>query len=511
MRALLDTNIVIHRENKTVSNYSIGHLFRWLDKLKYTKLIHPHTISEISKYKDNETQKSMSVKLDAYEVIKTIKEPSKEFLAIISGNDKTENDKIDNYLLFEAYLGRVDLLITEDKKMRSKAEKLDIADKVISINQFICIATSMHPKLIDYKMLSVEKAYFGNVNLEAPFFDSFKRDYKEFGRWFIQKCDEEVYICKDENQLLGFLYLKVEDESELYSNIIPPFAKGKRLKVGTFKVESTGFRLGERFIKIIFDNALNYGVDEIYVTLFEEREELKALANLLERWGFYKHGIKRTDNGDESVLVKRMNVYSPSVSSKRNYPNIIYDKQKFILPILDIFHTTLLPDSKLNNENEINFLGKIPHRYALQKVYVSWAPERNINSGDLIIFYRMGPDGSTKKYTSVITTIGIVDEIVYNFSSKEEFLGHCQNRSVFSDDQLNSFWIKHRNSLMLLKFIYVKSLTKRLTLEYLWQEGIITPPNGPRPFMRLSNEKFNKILIDSQTEVKFCEDITNWK
>ena len=30
MRALLDTNIIIHRENKRVSNYSIGHLFRWL-------------------------------------------------------------------------------------------------------------------------------------------------------------------------------------------------------------------------------------------------------------------------------------------------------------------------------------------------------------------------------------------------------------------------------------------------------------------------------------------------
>lgn len=47
MRALLDTNIIIHRENKRVSNYSIGHLFRWLDKLKYDKVIHPYSISEI--------------------------------------------------------------------------------------------------------------------------------------------------------------------------------------------------------------------------------------------------------------------------------------------------------------------------------------------------------------------------------------------------------------------------------------------------------------------------------
>lgn len=50
MRILLDTNVVIHRENKRVSNYSIGHLFRWIDKLKYDKVIHPYTISEIQKY-----------------------------------------------------------------------------------------------------------------------------------------------------------------------------------------------------------------------------------------------------------------------------------------------------------------------------------------------------------------------------------------------------------------------------------------------------------------------------
>ena len=63
MRILLDTNIVIHRENKRVSNYSIGHLFRWIDRLKHEKVIHPYTISEIQKYRDPETQEAISVKM----------------------------------------------------------------------------------------------------------------------------------------------------------------------------------------------------------------------------------------------------------------------------------------------------------------------------------------------------------------------------------------------------------------------------------------------------------------
>lgn len=103
MRALLDTNIIIHRENKRVSNYSIGHLFRWLDKLKYDKVIHPYSISEIKKYRDPETQEAISVKLESYEVIKTIKEPDDSFLELIGIPEKSQNDMIDDCLLFEVY------------------------------------------------------------------------------------------------------------------------------------------------------------------------------------------------------------------------------------------------------------------------------------------------------------------------------------------------------------------------------------------------------------------------
>lgn len=51
-------------------------------------------------------------------------------------------------------------------------------------------------------------------------------------------------------------------------------------------MEASGFRLGERFIKIIFDNAIARNLDEIYVTLFKDRDELKRLYDLLIRWGF---------------------------------------------------------------------------------------------------------------------------------------------------------------------------------------------------------------------------------
>ena len=71
MRVLLDTNIVIHRETSNVLKSDIGILFRWLDKLKYTKCIHPLTVQEVSRYKDDKVVNSMMIKLDSYHVLKT--------------------------------------------------------------------------------------------------------------------------------------------------------------------------------------------------------------------------------------------------------------------------------------------------------------------------------------------------------------------------------------------------------------------------------------------------------
>ena len=440
-------------------------------------------------------------KLDAYTTMKSIAIQTDAFAALLKDTPKTDNDRIDNQLLCEVYCGRTDILITEDRRMRNKAEKLGIAEKVFTINAFIGKASSENPELIDYKVLAVKKEFFGNVDLTNSFFDTFRNAYNGFDSWFASKCDEEAYICRsDTNDILGFLYLKTEDETENYSDITPRFLPKKRLKVGTFKVEASGFRLGERFIKIIFDNAIERHLDEIYVTMFTDRPELRLLYDLLIRWGFVEYGTKTKDGKEEAVLIKKLGSFDPTRSVVTNFPNLNRNVSKMILPIASQFHTSLFPDSKLNTEKGIDLLSNIPHRYALQKVYISWAPENNINPGDLLLFYRMG-ESSPKKYSSVITTIGVVEQVASGFSNEEEFLNCCQNRSVFSYSDLKRFWSNHRYNLKVIRFIYVKSLSTRKNLDYLWQNNIVQFPNGPRPFTRISDEQFETILRDSNTSV----------
>src|SRR5437868_15549260 len=108
-------------------------------------------------------------------------------------------------------------------------------------------------KLVDYKVLALKKTNFNQVDINDKFFDSFREDYQEFNNWFNKKSTEIAYVCYDNKVLTALLYIKIEDNSENYTQVEPPFSKKKRLKIGTLKVTNNGFKIGERFLKIIFD------------------------------------------------------------------------------------------------------------------------------------------------------------------------------------------------------------------------------------------------------------------
>lgn len=502
MRALLDTNIIIHRENNKITNKSIGELYYWIDKLNIEKVVHPFTVKEIEKFAVEDVRNLYSIKLKSYVILKSTLNLDESFKNAISHLNSKANDDVDNALLYEVYAGRVDILITEDRKIFEKAKCLNIDKSVYSIEKFLAKCIEENPELTNYKMLSVQKIRFSEIDLSDPFFDTLKNDYAGFEKWFLRKSDEEAYVCSSEGSVYGFLYIKVEGENELYSDINPIFQPKKRLKIGTFKVESTGFRLGERFIKIIFDNALQYDVDEIYVTLFRDRNELELLKDFLESWGFNIYGIKQSGGKEETVLVKKMKEYDENKDIKKNFPNLNFSVKKFIHPIFPKYYTDLLPDSILNTENKEEFISNKAHRYSLEKIYVQWMPTNNAQAGDIILFYRTGEYGSHKRYTSTITTVGVIEEIKDNFASIEEYLNYCENRSVFTREELISFWNNHRRYLKVLKFIYIKSLKKRPILDHLYDLGIVSKDSGPRSFTLISDEQFDKLLKISETSIK---------
>lgn len=488
---LLDTNIFIKRESSNNVSFEINNLFKWFDKKQVRKYIHNSTVEELKTYKDEKVRDAILTKVNSYDILPSFNlEGDDYFDYVISQYAQDANSRIDNILLLEVYNGNVGILLTDDGALLKKAKDLYIRDKVVNSTELLEHFEKAYPKNIEYKMLAVQLKRFDEVNINSSFFDSLREDYggNDFDDWFKRKGNEKAYVFEDnENQLKGFLYLKKEDESENYSDIEPILTPKIRLKVGTFKIERTGFRLGERFLKIIFDNAVKWEVDEVYVTLFEnKREEVIALKNLMEQWGFIKHGYKKS-NG-ELVLVKDMTRYKAYETPKFNYPILKADKHYYFLPIYAKYHTDLFPDNILKNEEMHLYEDNLAHRYAIEKIYLTGAYDIRAKAGDVILIYRMS-DGWYKNYSSVVTGMTIVQEVVKT-KNVEECISICKDKSIFKEEDIRAVYSKYPTVLKVLDY---KPFTHKVTLDELRNCGIVDKYSGPRPFTFITKEQFNTI------------------
>ncbi|MES2778663.1 MAG: hypothetical protein V4651_02085, partial [Bacteroidota bacterium] len=274
---------------------------------------------------------------------------------------------------------------------------------------------------------------------------------------------------------------------------------------GSYKIEvyHNGFKIGERFLKIIFDNAFKQKVSEIYVTIFDKRPEQERLISLLEEWGFKYHGVKSTKNGDERVYIKDFNRKTPVNIEypKLTYPFISKESDVYIVPIHQVYHTELLPDSYLRTESPKDYVENEPHRNALSKVYISRSIERNLKCGDRIIFYRTGDFGNAI-HTGVATTVGIVESVITDIKDEATFLSLCRKRSVFSDEELKKHWNHNPNNRpahlirrpFIVNFLYAFSYPKRPNLKWLNENGVIPDiHNMPRGFRKISKQDFINI------------------
>lgn len=510
LKILLDTNIIIHRETEKVINPEIGKLFNWLDKIKSQKYIHRITKLEINKLKNKHKKTIFNIKLDAYNELITIDKLEPEVESLSKKYDKNENDKNDTLLLNEVFRGTVDILITEDKKIHQKAKELNISERIFTIESFLEFVNKEFPLLTDYKVLSVEKSYFGKIDLNDTFFDSFKEDYPEFENWFKKKSNEPVYISMADGKVCAFLYLKIEEKDENYNDIEPIFSqKEKRLKIGTFKVALNGYRLGERFFKIVFDNAIKQKVNEIYVTIFDKRDEQKRLINLLEEWGFNKWGFKKSTG--ELVYVRDFTPKFDINYPRKTYPFISHNANNkiFIVPIKPNYHTELLPDSILRTESPDNFKEDKPHRNAISKTYISRSLNRDIKKGDILLFYRTAEKDKSAYYSALITTIGLVEEKIDNIKNEIEFIQKARKRSIFSDEELKKWWNKNQNNRpFLINFLHIYSLTpkqrSKLIRKKLLDINILTgEENELRGLKEISKENFETIIKEAEINESF--------
>lgn len=451
-----------------------------LDRLGISKHVHPESLREIRGYHDKTVVDAVLVRAESYHTSRTTAPLLPQLHArFTTGNDNT---KVDIILLNELASGRVDLLITEDNGLRRAAHEVGVSG-VVSIAEFLALADAVEPQLPEYRIPTIEKKLIGQLDFGDPFFDSLRSTYPGFDRWLHRKADEPAYILRTELGLGAFLYLKFEDQDEDYHDISPPLSSARRLKIGTFKVSYNGFRVGERLLHIAFDAAIVANVDELYITIHKGGDEHDRLFRLLEHWGFKQHGIKKSQAGEELVLTRSIFANDDFKTIFSQYPRIRRSAGHFLVPIYPAYHTDLFPESILRTESPADYVELLPYRNGIAKSYISRSIDRSARPGDSLLFYRT-QDHGPGWYTSVVTTLAVVEKLVLDIHSFDDFAAACRRRSIFSDDELRLHWdYNPRNRPFVVHLLHIQSFARRPNRRTLVDAGLIpeAPPRGLTP------------------------------
>jgi len=334
---------------------------------------------------------------------------------------------------------------------------------------------------------NLEYERFEDINLQDDFFNSLKEDYCDFEQWFNRKRNNKAFVHYEGNKIDGFLFFKLEDDN--VTDVEPPIYAKKIVKIGTFKINPHGTRLGERFIKKALDFAISENADLCYLTIFEKHE---ALIKLLTKYGFMYSGIKKTSDGEELVLVKNLKTVSGNIVY--DYPLInTNERRKFLISIYPQYHSAMFPDSILKNEDS-NIISDVTYTNSIHKIYVCRMNDiRSLRKGDILVIYRTKSEGRSAEYSSVATSICIVEKVrnQNEFTDFEEFYNYASRYSIFDKEDLEHWYSK--GGCYIIKMLYNAALKKRPTRKTLI-EKVGLDRDIYWGFTELTDEQFERII-----------------
>lgn len=450
MKILLGTDIILDYLLKADYIDGIHLLITWMNKIKAEKIVDISSIAILTNF----APISKFDKLHTFIPLKKVPPLTSKIYSLKSKIDKllyverkSANTALAHLNLLDT--NNVDYLITENEQTHLMSREIGLDSYVYTIESFIEKCSIEYRYLDETKGAIVQICKFGSLSIKDSFFADFKREYNPyFMDWFKKKANDDVFISIDKKgRLKALLKLKIEDETEDYSDIYPIFQPLKRLKISSLKVNYNGQKLGERFMRIIFQTALNNQVEEIYITIFNNNKSRKRLINMITTWGFEKYGEKESAKSyNELVYVKRMK-YTFKNDIMKNFPMHHIPNQAFIIPLNKTYVYQLLPQDTLFEDK----LDIMPSKRAIKKIVILNGSKTEISSGDCLLFYQ----NSLEKNEQKLLAVGIVEYIYNNFKTYQEFYNRCRKRSILSNEELTNYWIKANRRPVVIEFLYI--------------------------------------------------------
>ncbi len=501
---MLDTNILIYREDDRIISNDIQKLQRLLGELGSTILVHPLSIEDIKKDSNEGRRDKILSKIAAYPLLEAYPDPKRDakYLDLFK-TEPGSNDDIDKIILYSIYKNAIDFLITEDRRLHRKAMKLGCEDRVLLVDDAIRIFEKLVQKeeIVSPPALISDHAY--NLDLSDTIFDSLKEDYPRFMEWFEEKCCRTGRKCwvhyREGNKIGALLIYKIEDEA-IPSE--PPLTKKKRFKICTLKVTYVGKKIGELLIKLSIDYCIKNEISKIYLTHFLEDED-DELVELISECGFINKAKLRNDDGRIEDLFEKdlipprdlLTSLTPLEVSKKHFPNFCDGRRvnKFIVPIYPIFQDRLFTDFPERQPSQEETSGEfIVEGNAITKAYLCHSPIRKIGPGDILIFYRTLP-------FQAITSIGIVESIYPGMEDSNQILKIVARRTVYSKKEIEDMG----KPLLIILFRHHFHFRRYLALDSLKEAGIIT--SAPQSISQISHE--NYMRLKDQVGIDGCYTI----
>jgi rRNA-processing protein FCF1 len=498
MRVLLDTNIFIYREDDKVVSRNLLTLLRTLSKIKVEILIHPSSIDDLKRDKNVERLEIILSKVRSYCSLESPPDPTRDpdyFDRVNWKEQDDENEIIDNTILYAVYKDAVDFLITEDRGIHKKAKNLGIDDRVLLIDDALEIFERSVPitKITSPPPLKEDFVY--NLNINDPIFTSLKKNYPLFENWF-KKISREGRKCwayyREDDSIGALLIYKIEDEP-IASN--PPLLKKRRLKLSTFIVTHVGHKIGELFIKLSIDFAVQNEISEIYLTHFTEPDD--KLVQLITEYGFYK---VRVNEIGEDIFVKELvtpegfEYKHPIVVAKRFYPSF-YDGirvKKFVIPIQPKYHDRLFTDFSGRQTTITEHTGVfIVEGNTIKKAYLTHSRIKKMRTGDIILFYR-------SQDQSEITSLGIIESVYTRIQNPNKIIRLVGKRSVYTKEEIEEFANKPTTVILFLHHFHLKN---PLHLDELKEMGVLA--GAPQTAVEIDNNSYNKIKTRGGIDERF--------
>lgn len=465
MRLLIDTNVLIALEPVTLGDREQGlvnaaELNRLASAQGHQLCVHPETAADLARDRDATRAEIRSELLGKYVALNS-PPPITAHLENVVGRVAIGSHDWADHALLAAVLGdAVDFLVTEDRGIHAKARRLELENRVLTINEAVSTLRDLYDTTPETPPL-VRAIECHQLDSSDPIWSSFREEYDKFDVWFAgcKRKGRPAWVVEVGNRYAGIAIVKTDQDPTEYG------LAGKSMKLCSLKVcdDFNGNRYGELLLRAVFDYAFENSFENIVVTVFPNHW---LLIGLLEAFGFNEHS---TNSVGEQVRLKRL---APSQAETDELDGLefhiqfgpqaakLVSGQTFIVPIMPRYHRQLFPELEMAALD-----GCRPCGNSMRKAYLSHSGIRGILPGAVLLFYR-------SEDWRAVDVIGVVEDTLRSTEPVDiaRFVGKS---TVFDYQSIERFC--EQGETLALRFRQVVTLksSDRLNYRALIANGVI--------------------------------------